>query len=170
MNRATALTLVELMVWIAMIGIIIGFAAPTYRDHALRSKIVDAVSLMKEAGDKYAEYYAKNKKWPRSEVSNFKINNFFGEPPEDSIIKVWVYEYSPVNENRPYIAALLKRDPNLSQASGGYLALVGEIKNNKVRFNCRTATTDNNTSIPLDTLPTNCRCNTDWNEPCYYNQ
>ena len=66
MNRSKGFTLIELMVVIAVIGILASIAAPLYQDYTRRSHIVEGLSLTAGARLAMAEYYSANGDWPNS--------------------------------------------------------------------------------------------------------
>jgi type IV pilus assembly protein PilA len=57
-------TLIELMIVVAIIGILAAVAIPAYQDYIARSQMSEAVSLLGSAKTPLAEFYADRGLWP----------------------------------------------------------------------------------------------------------
>jgi type IV pilus assembly protein PilA len=57
-------TLIELMIVVAIIGILAAVAVPAYEEYVTRSQVSEAVSLMGSGKTPFAEYYADKGVWP----------------------------------------------------------------------------------------------------------
>jgi len=57
-------TLIELMIVVAIIGILAAVAIPAYQDYIARSQVSEAVSLLGSGKTPMAEYYADKGSWP----------------------------------------------------------------------------------------------------------
>lgn len=57
-------TLIELMIVVAIIGILAAIAIPAYQDYIARSQATEAVSLLSGAKTPVAEYFADKGVWP----------------------------------------------------------------------------------------------------------
>jgi type IV pilus assembly protein PilA len=57
-------TLIELMIVVAIIGILAAVAIPAYQDYIARAQVSEAVSLMGSAKTPLAEYFADKGTWP----------------------------------------------------------------------------------------------------------
>ena len=65
MNTAQkGFTLIELMIVIAIIGILAAIALPAYQDYTKRARVGEALSLAGGAKTAVTEYYSSNNKWP----------------------------------------------------------------------------------------------------------
>jgi type IV pilus assembly protein PilA len=65
MKRAQqGFTLIELMIVVAIIGILAAIALPAYQDYTVRSKVTDGLNLSAAAKLAVAETYASNGAWP----------------------------------------------------------------------------------------------------------
>ena len=59
-------TLIELMIVIAIIGILAVIALPAYQDYTGRAQVSEAITLMEGQKSAVVEYYADKGKWPTS--------------------------------------------------------------------------------------------------------
>lgn len=57
-------TLVELMIVVAIIGILASLAIPAYQEYITRSQVSEAVSLLSSGKTPFGEYFADKGVWP----------------------------------------------------------------------------------------------------------
>ena len=57
-------TLIELMIVVAIIGILAAIAIPAYQDYTIRSQVTEGLSLASAVKAGVAEYYANYGSWP----------------------------------------------------------------------------------------------------------
>jgi len=57
-------TLIELMIVVAIIGILAAVAIPAYQDYIARAQVSEAVSLLGSGKTPFAEFYASQGAWP----------------------------------------------------------------------------------------------------------
>lgn len=57
-------TLIELMIVVAIIGILAAVAIPAYSDYIARSQLSEALSLMEAGKSPYGEFFAERGVWP----------------------------------------------------------------------------------------------------------
>ncbi len=62
-------TLIELMIVVAIIGILAAVAIPAYQDYIARAQMTEAVSLLSGGKQSMAEYYADKGSWPSAPAS-----------------------------------------------------------------------------------------------------
>lgn len=68
-------TLIELMIVIAIIGILAAIALPAYQDYIARSQVTEALSLMSGQKTAVVEYYGSNAECPTNNTAaNAKIS------------------------------------------------------------------------------------------------
>lgn len=59
-------TLIELMIVVAIIGVLAAVAIPAYQEYITRSQVSEAVSLVSSGKTPFAEYYQDKGVWPAS--------------------------------------------------------------------------------------------------------
>jgi type IV pilus assembly protein PilA len=57
-------TLIELMIVVAIIGILAAIAIPAYQDYTIRSQVTEGLNLAASVKAGVAEFYAQNGTWP----------------------------------------------------------------------------------------------------------
>jgi len=63
-KRQAGFTLIELMIVIAIIGILMAYAIPAYRDYTVRAKRGECNAMVDGMKTPMAEYYYQNGTWP----------------------------------------------------------------------------------------------------------
>ncbi len=62
-------TLIELMIVVAIIGILAAVAIPAYQDYTARAQVTEAVELLSGGKTPMAEYFADKGQWPAAAAS-----------------------------------------------------------------------------------------------------
>ncbi|ENV5435476.1 pilin, partial [Neisseria gonorrhoeae] len=62
-------TLIELMIVIAIVGILAAVALPAYQDYTARAQVSEAILLAEGQKSAVTEYYLNNGKWPKDNTS-----------------------------------------------------------------------------------------------------
>jgi type IV pilus assembly protein PilA len=64
MRNVKGFTLIELMIVVAIIGILAAIAIPAYQDYTRRAHVSEGLSVAAGAKTSVTEYYSSNGKWP----------------------------------------------------------------------------------------------------------
>jgi type IV pilus assembly protein PilA len=83
MKAIRGFTLIELMIVIAIIGIMSTLAVPSYQDRVIRAQVSEGINLSQFAKDSVQAYFARNRQMPKDNVAA-------GLPPQDKIIGSYV--------------------------------------------------------------------------------
>jgi len=62
-------TLIELMIVVAIIGILAAIALPAYQDYTIRAQVSEGPTLAEGLKTAMAEYYASNGAWPSTQTT-----------------------------------------------------------------------------------------------------
>jgi type IV pilus assembly protein PilA len=145
-------TLIELMIVIAIIGILAAIAIPAYQNYTIRAQVTEGLTLADGWKTAIAEYYANTGNWPSQA-------NLTGTQ-----VSVGKYE-SGVTVNASGVIQITYGQNVNQKISGQILALVPYTNsNNDVLWQCGTATApsgsssggSNTTNVPAQYLPTSC--------------
>jgi type IV pilus assembly protein PilA len=158
MKTQSGFTLIELMIVIAIIGVLATMAMPSYQDRFIRTQIVEAMNLAEFAKEGVTAYYRANKRMPKS-------NAEAGLPPADKIVGNYVTSLE-VNDGAIHVKLGNRINKN---AAGKMLSLrpaaVAAFPQVPLAWNCGAAEApagmkmfgSNQTSLPVQYLPVDCR-------------
>jgi type IV pilus assembly protein PilA len=64
LKRVRGFTLIELMIVVAIIGILASIAIPAYQDYTIRAQVVEAFALVDEVKPSVRDHYRERRVWP----------------------------------------------------------------------------------------------------------
>ncbi|HEZ1469857.1 TPA: pilin [Neisseria meningitidis] len=153
-------TLIELMIVIAIVGILAAVALPAYQDYTARAQVSEAILLAEGQKSAVTEYYLNHGIWPGDNTSA-------GVATSSKIKGKYVKEVEV--KNGVVTATMLSSGVN-KEIQGKKLSLWAKRQDGSVKWFCGqpvtrnntandevTAATDNNGKINTKHLPSTCR-------------
>ncbi|HFA7253049.1 TPA: pilin, partial [Neisseria gonorrhoeae] len=119
-------TLIELMIVIAIVGILAAVALPAYQDYTARAQVSEAILLAEGQKSAVTEYYLNNGEWP-------KDNGSAGVASSSSIKGKYVKQ---VEVNNGVVTAEMKSDGVNKEIKGKKLSLWGRRQDGSVKWFC----------------------------------
>ena len=135
-------TLIELMIVVAIIGILAAVALPAYQDYTARSQMAEAMSLAGGARTAVSESWQATGNWPGSNASAGLATN-------TSITGQYVANVA-VGANGVITATMKNAAPVQTAVRGGSLILTPTDRNGSIEWRCSSALADKY-------LPSTCR-------------
>ena len=149
-KQQSGFTLIELMIVIAIIGILAAIAIPAYQDYLVRTQVSEGFSLASGSKTAVGEFYSNNGFFPTSNVEA-------GHANAGSIIGKYVesVEINRAASGSAHIIATMGRSVN-TKVLGGEIILSGTFEGGSYNWSCSTGTGDP-AEIPTKYLPSACR-------------
>lgn len=151
-RKTGGFTLIELMIAIAIVGILLSLAVPAYQDYTVRAKIADALNVAASMKVLIGEYYITEGHLPK-DAPTAGI-----ETVESDYVKSVTYTGEPKDSDKPTagILTLTFGDSIGDEAKDRVLQLKAEPSNNILKWTCGTSSA---TGTKLDSkyLPSKCR-------------
>lgn len=135
-------TLIELMIVVAIIGILAAVALPAYQDYTIRAKMSEVIGLAAAAKTSVSEYYVSQNRMPTGEATA-GVNTATAQS-----IYVQTITYTRASSTASSITYTVD---NLGTAAVGTVVFSATGSNNGVQWACNTGT------VPDKFLPANCR-------------
>ncbi|HFA6265124.1 TPA: pilin [Neisseria gonorrhoeae] len=154
-------TLIELMIVIAIVGILAAVALPAYQDYTARAQVSEAILLAEGQKSAVTEYYLNNGKWPEN-------NGDAGVASSDKIKGKYVEKVEVANG---VVTAQMNPSGVNNEIKGKKLSLWAKRENGSVKWFCGQPVkresnnadaddvTDDTNGTKIDTkhLPSTCR-------------
>ncbi|HHK0772476.1 TPA: pilin, partial [Neisseria gonorrhoeae] len=119
-------TLIELMIVIAIVGILAAVALPAYQDYTARAQVSEAILLAEGQKSAVTEYYLNHGKWPENNTSA-------GVASASEIKGKYVKE---VEVEKGVVTAEMKSDGVNKEIQGKKLSLWAKRENGSVKWFC----------------------------------
>lgn len=151
-------TLIELMIVIAIVGILAAIALPAYQDYIVRSKMSEALAALAEAKTSVAEYVASNGRGA-DQTDKYGVTLDSRNSDILSDLEIFPSDASSTGSSHQfYIVANVKADIWGGTATAAF-ALSGTTNGDgTMRWECVPSNAGGSTPVvPLQYLPANCR-------------
>ena len=133
MNEDSGFTLIELMIVVAIIGILVAVGMPQYQNYVARSQVAEGFSLASGLKTALAEYHATHGKFPDNDTD--KGNSVIGVEDPTSIKGKYVDKVTVDDKGNGTITVLFRPD---SYHNGRFLRLTAIATGGAVSFPCTT--------------------------------
>ena len=148
MKKQQGFTLIELMVVVAIIGILAAMAIPQYAIYTKRARVVEGLTLASGAKTAVVEYYASNGKWPLgNNAASMAINSAISG---NSTISVTVWGQAGAAGQ-----ISIKYDSKVAQSGKDTITLIPSVgsdgKAGSITWSCTSGT------LPQELRPAECR-------------
>ena len=136
-------TLIELMIVVAIIGILAAVAIPAYQDYTVRAKLTEVMSMASSAKTSISEYYTSVGKMP-ADADAAGMNT---SPSQSTYVSL--IEYGTTGDTNA--TAEYTVDNLISDADGEKVIFTGTGSNNGIQWTCSAG------GVPDKYMPANCR-------------
>jgi type IV pilus assembly protein PilE len=76
-NKMRGFTLIEAMIVVALIGIIIAFGYPSYRDQVMKSRRADGMAALLELADRMERHYSDAGTYTKADGTDIAVTDVF---------------------------------------------------------------------------------------------
>jgi type IV pilus assembly protein PilA len=153
-------TLIELMIVVAIIGILAAIAIPAYQDYTIRAQVTEGLNLAGAVKAAVAEYYANNGTWPTALQGNAAGQLGFTGAPSGKYVANITTTGGGIDITYGNLAnQLLTANPVLSLRAGlsANTDVVWICGRGATPTGTTAPTATNNTSVVNKYLPASCR-------------
>lgn len=147
-NGQAGFTLIELMIVVAIIGILAAVAIPAYQDYTIRAKVTEAMSIASQAKTAVSEYYVSQGSMPTG-PAEAGLSTTPADYATDDVVQSM--SYARGGDADTGIITMAIQDLGGDTADGQTFTLTGSGTPEGVQWDCAAGT------IAAKYLPSNCR-------------
>lgn len=144
-------TLIELMIVIAIVGILAAVALPAYQDYTARAQMSEALTLAEGQKTAVVEYYSNNGVFPKNNASAGVASASAGVASASEIVGKYV---AKVDVSGNTITSTMKTSGVNKDISGATLVLEGAQKSGSFTWTCKAGSSN---GVKDKFLPSSCR-------------
>ena len=153
-------SLIELMIVIAILGILAVIALPAYQDYTARAQVSEAILLMEGQKSAVVEYYADKGKWPASNTeagiaAATDITGKYVAQVEVGGNGVITAKMKSNNVNKQIEGKTVSLTPHATTATAS--ATPGTTANGSFTWTCAPGKTEGAQGVDTKFLPSSCR-------------
>lgn len=144
-------TLIELMIVIAIIGILAAVALPAYNDYTTRAKLTEVMVIASKDKTSVSEYFLSTGAYPSQATSGINLN----ANAQSDYLTTIAYTTTP---SIAMITYTVDMDQNTTTAAdNGTVVFQGLASSDGIKWICGGSQTDTPGTLPAKYLPANCR-------------
>lgn len=153
-------SLIELMIVVAIIGVLAAIAVPQYQTYTARAQISEAFSLGAAYKTAIADYHGMNGRFPQSNdeaglpAGNDPVHGNNDSQKIDGYVEA--IGISPAAGNYNARIVIEMSDTANRAIAGGWIVMEPYESGGSIQFSCRTTTGTGKTRIPAKYMPTTC--------------
>ena len=148
--RQKGFTLIELMIVVAIIGILAAVAVPAYSDYTVRAKVTEAITAAGAAKTSVADYYYANGELP---TSNDEAGLATGTDYSTDVVKSMSIQDGSVPDTEKGSIEVSFKDIG-NDTDDALLTFSPNTSGNSLAWNCTIPDTD---GLPAQYAPASCR-------------
>lgn len=157
-NKIFGFSLIELMVAIAIIGILTSIATPVYLNYTIKAKITNALPILEGLKNKVSDFYVANNRFPIP-INDIDITYSDNMISTTNVTNTSSYNGITVTGILGSVQVTFSTDaahvPKPLQ--GRIMALVAIDKTNAITWKCVSGDSDGNNKIESSYLPSTCK-------------
>lgn len=154
MRASKAFSLIELMVVIAILGIIAAVAIPSYKNYVTKANLVKGVNYLMACNKKIETYYAEYDEYP-NKACNVESSATDMNPPE-KVFSYIKYTKSDVNDSA-LLSGGLSSDVSLNDSSAITISSTYNADKDSFEVHCGRMSTSDLSDELLSLMPKECR-------------
>ncbi|WP_166642191.1 pilin [Paludibacterium purpuratum] len=139
--------MIELMIVVAIVGVLAVAAMPKYQDYSVRARLAEAVQLLSAARVSVAEYAIASGEMP----PNLQAAGL-GEISSDVVESIGYAQ-----RNGDGILTVKLRNTGSDEVNGRFFSMVGQDARGVIRWRCQPGDSQGLQPVPVRFLPATCR-------------
>ncbi|WP_279610005.1 pilin [Burkholderia contaminans] len=149
-NAQKGFTLIELMITVAIVGILAAVALPAYQDYTIRAQISEGILLSEQFKPAITDFYANNGKLPQAE-SDLNVGIPAGKYSTMTMV-------AGTNSSTVYVLTTFGNEAN-QLVQGKQLTLMAQVVPgvDNLQWTCKGNSGISSTPVPNKYLPISCK-------------